>query len=182
MYYSVSLCYETFKIVLLIFIVFTAQNLPAMFYLYFILPVYLLWAVFITNKKSTLLATSRLRKNYDKLNFILMLIFYLIGLELLVSTEIIISKKYYIHMCVGIYFFQALAFFKRTVLTVSLIGISAWPYFSRAKISKILQSCWMVNCLVLSIFPLLPTIGSVTSFLLVYVSCLLYLWAYKYRF
>lgn len=59
------------------------------------------------------------------------------------------------------------AFFQRWILSVGVLFLSLWPIFGTEEstlISPKLMISWLVSCAVLAVFPLLPVIGSESSF------------------
>ncbi|KAJ9583123.1 hypothetical protein L9F63_022537, partial [Diploptera punctata] len=70
--------------------------------------------------------------------FFLLIVFYILGIETLV-----------------------ISFFHRYFLSIGILGLAAWPVVSplHKPVKKHLLVAWIVSCLFLAIFPLLPVVG-----------------------
>ncbi|XP_069814234.1 GPI ethanolamine phosphate transferase 1 isoform X2 [Dendropsophus ebraccatus] len=85
-----------------------------------------------------------------------------------------------------------LSFFYRWVLTVGLVGFAFWPVLMKLWIQvKITTVSWVLLCLLLAVFPLMPVVGrepnitlvtcAGTLALLISLACLVWLWKKRSR-
>ena len=69
-----------------------------------------------------------------------------------------------------------LSFFHRWSLSLLLVAVSLWPFTSfKLKQQRSLCVGWLVNCLALAAFPLLPTVGRNPMYMFVHVASVLVL-------
>ncbi|XP_043921116.1 GPI ethanolamine phosphate transferase 1 isoform X2 [Protopterus annectens] len=55
---------------------------------------------------------------------------------------------------------MVLSFFYRSVLTLGLIAFAGWPLFTKLWTqTRVMTVCWIVLCLLLAVFPLMPVVG-----------------------
>ena len=124
------------------------QASSPLYYFYYTIPI-LCWA-HIWRKKSIVWHTFQLARlnPVQMFKLVVLLLFGTCGLELMV-----------------------LSFFHREFLSVLLVLISLWPYFTEM-VQKQLKLCvlWTITCLMLAVFPLLPVIGRNSNYTFVSVS------------
>lgn len=110
-----------------------------MFYLHCLLPIIVWWSVVLHIR-----ASSFSFRDYSIRNVVYFLtwsVVYMAGSEVLVMS-----------------------FFERRLLSLPLLLISVWPHVTeRWRTNNITKNMWLMTCLALSIFPLLPVIGSYSN-------------------
>lgn len=121
------------------------QSSPILYYLYYTLPI-ACWSYLWTHKavvsRSWQLAKQNPSVLFKSLGAV---IFVGCGLELLV-----------------------LSFFFREVLSVMLILLSIWPFLTELGAKKLkLSLAWLITCVLLAIFPLLPVVGRNAKYIFV---------------
>ncbi|XP_067124536.1 GPI ethanolamine phosphate transferase 1-like [Centruroides vittatus] len=120
------------------------QNSPAMYYIYFLTPVFLWNLIFC---RWDLIQQAQIymeRRNYT-LKFIGIIIICIVGLELLVAS-----------------------FFRRGLLSLGLIFISLWPLTTSIRYThKFIAGLWFLTCIIMAIFPFLPVVGRQSNYTLV---------------
>ncbi|XP_023225401.1 GPI ethanolamine phosphate transferase 1-like [Centruroides sculpturatus] len=120
------------------------QNSPAMYYIYFLTPVFLWNLIFC---RWDLIQQAQIymeRRNYT-LKFIGIIIICIVGLELLVAS-----------------------FFRRGLLSLGLIFISLWPLTTSLRYThKFIAGLWFMTCIIMAIFPFLPVVGRQSNYTLV---------------
>ncbi|XP_070574124.1 GPI ethanolamine phosphate transferase 1-like [Ptychodera flava] len=119
-----------------VFILLTLQRSPAMYYIYCLLPV-VLW--------------NHAAKQYHVISDVISYIsknlwgFKLIGCGFLMAAAVEIL---------------VLSFFHRELLSVGLLGIGVFPMLtSLRKSDKVTVFCWLIICIIVAVFPLLPVVG-----------------------
>lgn len=134
--------------IILLFVTFFLlfyQSSPILYYFYYSLPI-VCWA-YVWRKRTTFQHVYQLlRQNPSRVfKVVVAIVLVLCGLELLV-----------------------LSFFFRRVLSIILLVLSLWPYFTEL-VSSHFKLCitWTVSCLLLAIFPHLPVVGRDANYLLV---------------
>ena len=60
-----------------------------------------------------------------------------------------------------VFFFKVVSFFHRFFLSVGMLGLAAWPIaFPLARPVRFpLLAGWLISCLFLAVFPVLPVVG-----------------------
>ena len=135
----------TLVLLLLTFLLLFHQSSPILHYLYYSLPI-VCWAYVWRNRTTFQRVRQLFRQNRSRMfKIVVAIVLVLCGLELLV-----------------------LSFFFRRVLSIVLLVLSVWPYFS-VLISTHLKLCisWTVSCLLLAVFPHLPVVGRDANYLFV---------------
>ena len=130
------------------FVLLLLQSSPLLYYLYYSIAV-ITWS-YLWRNKQTFVSTLKVAKQNPSETFKMAAAFLLVicGLELLV-----------------------LSFFFREVLTVLLLLLSLWPYFTWLLPHHIkLCVSWTCVCFGLAVFPLLPVVGRNANYLYVTVS------------
>lgn len=129
-----------------ILVFLAAQSKPISYYFYCLLP----FAIFdaVLKRCSILLTTLRYLKN----NGLLLKSFAFCPLAVL-SLEVVIFS-----------------FTHRQLISVGLVAMAAWKLLDNSRASN---RSWIVSCLLASLFPLLPTVGLASNYLLVYFSAAL---------
>ena len=149
---------KTVLLVATIYVLLYLQSSPLLYYFYYTIAV-ITWSYVWRNKQTMVSVLNTARHNpTSTFRIMAVFVFTLCGLELLV-----------------------LSFFFREILTVILVLLSFWPFFTPLA-SGHLKLClsWASTCLALSLFPLLPVVGRNANYLLVTVSgltavgCLIY--------
>ena len=142
---STSLPIMSFTVTLVTVLALMYQASPVLYYLYYLLPI-VCWT-YAWRRRNIIRDTWSVvfQKPTRLFKTVAALIFILCGLELLV-----------------------LSFFFRAVLTLLLLLISLWPYFTEL-MTKRLKLCiiWSITCLLLAVFPLLPVVGRNANYVLV---------------
>uniref|UniRef100_A0A670ZUX1 GPI ethanolamine phosphate transferase 1 n=1 Tax=Pseudonaja textilis TaxID=8673 RepID=A0A670ZUX1_PSETE len=111
------------------------QSLPWTYYIYCLLPVPVWYAVL--KEYPVIHVLIRFLLNVQRAQFSGFLVIYAVGIEILVFS-----------------------FFYRSTLTFGLIVFSVWPVVIRLWIqAKATVLRWILSCLLLAIFPLMPVIG-----------------------
>ena len=150
---------KTIVIVSIIFILLLLQSSPLLYYLYYGIAV-VTWSYVWRNKEAMLHVVLAAKWNpTETAKIAVAVIFAICGLELLV-----------------------LSFFFREVLTVLLLLLSLWPYFTWLTRDH-LKLClsWTCTCFALAVFPLLPVVGRNANYLyvtacgLTFVGCVIFL-------
>ncbi len=121
------------------------QSSPLLYYLYYLLPI-VCWSYAWKHRSVVYQAWSSAKLKPATVFKIIAAIFFIIcGLELLV-----------------------LSFFYRSVLSIILLFVAMWPYFTNL-VSKHMKICvlWSLLCLSLALFPLLPVVGRNANYYLV---------------
>ena len=142
---------KTSTFVLLMYFLLAVQSSPILYYLYYTLAV-LTWSYLWENRSLLMSAVQMARQNLAK-TFQVTATFFLVlcGLELLV-----------------------LSFFFREILTLLLLLLSLWPYFTQLLPDHLkLSLAWTGSCLILAIFPLLPVVGRSSNYPIVTASGLI---------
>ena len=144
---------KTTIVVSITFILLLLQSSPLLYYLYYGIAV-ITWSYVWRNNDAILYALLAAKQNPTETAKIAAAgIFAMCGLELLV-----------------------LSFFFREVLSVLLLLLSLWPYFTWLTTNHIkLCLSWTCCCLALAVFPLLPVVGRNANYLYVTVSGLTFL-------
>ncbi|XP_061446212.1 GPI ethanolamine phosphate transferase 1 isoform X3 [Rhineura floridana] len=147
-----SLFQYTFLAVgVLIAIFLLVQSLPWTYYIYCLLPVPIWYAVLKQYPVIQGLATSLL--NFQPAQFAGILLVCILGIEILVFS-----------------------FFYRSTLSFGLIAFSAWPLVTQLwNQAKTIALSWILSCLLLAVFPLMPVVGREPSISLVTTAGLLIL-------
>ncbi|XP_039212170.1 GPI ethanolamine phosphate transferase 1 isoform X2 [Crotalus tigris] len=134
--------------VLIAFFLFI-QSLPWTYYIYCLLPIPVWYAVL--KEYSAIHVLIRFLLNVQRTQFAGFLVIYAVGIEILV-----------------------LSFFYRSTLTFGLMVFSLWPVVIRMWIiAKATVLSWILSCLLLAIFPLMPVIGRESNISLVTAAGLL---------
>ena len=142
------------------FILLLLQKSPPLYYFYYGIAV-IAWSYVWRNKQTMVHALHTAKQNTaETFKIAAAIIFVLCGLELLV-----------------------LSFFFREILTVILLLLSLWPFFTSLAAGN-LRLClsWTCTCLALSIFPLLPVVGRSANYLFVTVSGITATGCFTYSF
>lgn len=129
---------------IIITVLLLVQRAPIMYYAYFLLPVVLFTTVL---SRWTLLDSVRKQvlQNTSAGSAAKWTVIAILALEILV-----------------------VAFFARSILSVGVIAIGAWPLYNGwGRIRKGLMASWMGISIVLAVFPLLPTVGKQLNYTLV---------------
>ena len=133
----------------IIWLLLLYQSSPVLYYLYYTLPV-ICWT-YVWRHRNTLSHTLKLARQNPMQMFKGVVAFFSVtcGLELFV-----------------------LSFFHREILSVVLLLISMWPYFTTELVHKQLKLCllWTVISLLLAVFPLLPVVGRDVNYIFVSLS------------
>ena len=149
---------KTAVVLTTIFLLLLLQSSPILYYFYYGIAV-ITWSYVWRNKHIMICTLLAVRLNFaSTLKTTAAIVFTLCELEFLV-----------------------LSFFFREVLTMILILLSLWPFFT-SLVSTHLKLClsWTCTCIALSVFPLLPVVGRQPNYLYVTVSgltavvCLIY--------
>nr|XP_060630689.1 GPI ethanolamine phosphate transferase 1 [Anolis sagrei ordinatus] len=145
-----SLFQSTFLAVGIFIIIFLAiQSLPWTYYIYCLLPVPIWYAVLKEYPVIQGLITFLL--NFQRTQFVGFLLVYTLGIEILVFS-----------------------FFYRAALSFGLIAFAAWPLvtqlWTKAKTTVL---SWILSCLLLAVFPLMPVVGREANLSLVTAAGLL---------
>ncbi|XP_033753855.1 GPI ethanolamine phosphate transferase 1-like isoform X2 [Pecten maximus] len=131
----------------LVFILLSVQSLPWTYYLYCLLPV-ALWTVVTLNWYVLWDCYQRLKEASPtgvSVNLCLTVVMCILGLEILVA-----------------------GFFYREVLSVGLVCMGVLPLISSPqRTDKVVCFGWMLSCLILAIFPMMPVVGRETNYYLV---------------
>ncbi|XP_070798665.1 GPI ethanolamine phosphate transferase 1 [Pituophis catenifer annectens] len=134
--------------VLIAFFLFI-QSLPWTYYIYCLLPVPVWYAVL--KEYPVIHVLIRFLLDVQRTQFAGFLVIYVVGIEILVFS-----------------------FFYRSTLTFGLIAFSVWPVVIRLWIqAKATVLSWILSCLLLAIFPLMPVIGRESNISLVTAAGLL---------
>ncbi|XP_069112966.1 GPI ethanolamine phosphate transferase 1-like isoform X2 [Argopecten irradians] len=137
----------------LVIILLSVQSLPWTYYLYCLLPV-ALWMVVTLNWHVLLDCYTRLKEASPKgflVNFFLTLVMFVLGLEILVA-----------------------GFFYRHLLSVGLVCMGMLPLLSSSHHTDwVIYVRWMMSCLILAIFPMMPVVGRDTNYYLVGIAGIL---------
>ncbi|XP_042318020.1 GPI ethanolamine phosphate transferase 1 isoform X2 [Sceloporus undulatus] len=141
--------YTFLAVGVLIAIFLVIQSLPWTYYIYCLLPVPIWYAVLKEYPVIQELITFLL--NFQRTRFVGFLLVYALGIEILVFS-----------------------FFYRAALSFGLIAFSAWPLVARlwTKAKTIVLS-WILSCLLLAVFPLMPVVGREANLSLVTAAGLL---------
>lgn len=145
-------------------IFFSVQKLPLQYYIYFSLPLFHWWKVLTSwNSWYTYIQTMKrtLGSSYfmESLKTFLMILVYIIGVIILVST-IFFLLNFSIFFLKHFSDHQIMTFFHRWYLSIGLIALALFPMGEhRKKIPTPLLICWFLSCMFLSGFPFLPVIG-----------------------
>lgn len=137
---------------IVIFLLIQGQGLEWQFNIYLLLPIILWWRVFC--RMHSWIAAFKAKQNN-----LLNLIFACLMLVLL--TEVLVA-----------------AFFQRWILSFGVLVCSLWPFCRKEKlkiISPTVLLIWLLSCVSLAVFPLLPVIGSESNIALVIFSGFLWL-------
>ncbi|XP_062986337.1 GPI ethanolamine phosphate transferase 1 [Elgaria multicarinata webbii] len=127
------------------------QSLPWTYYIYCLLPVPIWYAVLKEYPVIQGLITSLL--NFQRTEFVGFLVFCTLGIEILVFS-----------------------FFYRSALSFGLVAFSAWPLVTQLWTqAKTTVLSWILSCLLLAVFPLLPVVGREPNISLVTAAGLLVL-------
>nr|XP_056710965.1 GPI ethanolamine phosphate transferase 1 [Euleptes europaea] len=119
----------------LIVIFLLVQSLPWTYYIYCLLPVPIWYAVFKNYPVIQALATALL--SIPRAHSVGFLLASTVGIEILVFS-----------------------FFYRSTLSFGLISFAMWPLVSRRWTrAKVTVLSWILSCLLLSVFPLMPVVG-----------------------
>lgn len=138
----------TLIVTTILYVLLYLQSSPLLYYIYYTIAV-ITWSNVWRNKQTIVTVLNTAKHNITStFRIIAVLVFTLCGLELLV-----------------------LSFFFREILTLILVLLSFWPFFTPLT-SGHLKLClsWTCTCLALSVFPLLPVVGRNANYLLVSVS------------
>ncbi|XP_034776962.2 GPI ethanolamine phosphate transferase 1 [Acipenser ruthenus] len=111
------------------------QASPLTYYIYCLLPVPIWYAVCKEYRTCKELLNSV--KSYPLTQSIGLLVMFIVGIELLVVS-----------------------FFYRAMLTLGLVALTGWPIVSKLWAqTKTWSVCWILACLFLAMFPLMPVVG-----------------------
>ncbi|BFZ12644.1 hypothetical protein BsWGS_15683 [Bradybaena similaris] len=124
------------------------QSLPAMYYIYSLMPV-ALWYKAFAGWKLLYYATKSVATHDTFTGFGISILFCIAGLELSIQS-----------------------FYNRELISFILLALSAWPltavllhHNARASVSTSVG--WSVTCLLVAVFPVLPVVGQETQYSLV---------------
>uniref|UniRef100_L7M6U1 GPI ethanolamine phosphate transferase 1 n=1 Tax=Rhipicephalus pulchellus TaxID=72859 RepID=L7M6U1_RHIPC len=120
------------------------QNARVMYYFYFLIPI-VLWTMVFYELDVYYEAKAYLRRFDVKMWFVTMTVVAILAMELVVIT-----------------------FFYRGIMSLGLLVIGCWPFSTT--LSKKMCCTWLIGCIVLGIFPLLPVIGKQHNYTLVTLS------------
>ena len=135
----------TLALLFVVYCLLFYQASPVLYYFYYTLPV-ACWS-YVLRRRATLRRAHLLLSQNTSRTFrvIVAIAFVIVGLELLV-----------------------LSFFFRRVLSVMLIFVSLWPYFTELVSSRFkLCVAWTISCLLLAVFPFLPVVGRDANYVFV---------------
>ena len=135
----------TLALLFLTFLLLFYQSCPILYYFYYMLPI-VCWS-YVWRRRTLFQRVHLLLKQNPKRMFrvLVAIVFVLFGLELLV-----------------------LCFFFRRVLSVILLFISLWPYFTELTSAHVkLCVTWSISCLLLAVFPHLPVVGRDANYIFV---------------
>ncbi|XP_069359689.1 GPI ethanolamine phosphate transferase 1 [Maniola hyperantus] len=129
------------------------QSLPVQYYIYFLMPIFL-W-IYALTPVNLWIQTLNLLKNKRRI--------YFLGIEILCYTLGSIAL--------------GLALTHRWVLSIPLLGMSLWPFFSASihKLPKLVCVAWPIGCVSLSVFSFTPVIGKDSCIELVVLAGLIWL-------
>ena len=139
---------KTLAFMLLTFFVLLYQSCPFLYYFYYTLPT-ICWSYVWRQKTTFRHVYQLLKQNPTRIFKVFVAIFFVLcGLEFLV-----------------------LSFFFRRVLSIILLLVSLWPYFTTL-VSTHLKLCvaWTVSCLLLAVFPHLPVVGRDANYTFVVIA------------
>ncbi|XP_050344362.1 GPI ethanolamine phosphate transferase 1 [Nymphalis io] len=143
--------FSTVMFVVLFLIVYV-QSLPIQYYIYFLLPIFL-WKLALT-PFSLWLETLSILENNKKL--------YMLGVEVLCYV--------FGSLLLG------LALTHRWALSIPLLGMGLWPFFSSSvHLNNLLSTAWTIGCMLLSIFSFMPVVGKDVWIELVILAALIWL-------
>ncbi|UYV76406.1 PIGN [Cordylochernes scorpioides] len=134
--------YPLALLVILVLYLVNVQELPLMYNVYFLTPIFLWYAVFL-KQDHYLKAYHYVVDNEGEFIFFGVCVLTLVGLEVLV-----------------------MAFTSRKALCVGLWGLSLWPLLS-GTMNTMLGKVWVGVTLALSVFPVLPVVGRESQYGLV---------------
>nr|XP_050049982.1 GPI ethanolamine phosphate transferase 1-like [Dermacentor andersoni] len=120
------------------------QNARFMYYFYFLIPI-VLWTMVFYELDVYYEAKAYLRRFDVKMWFVALTLVAIFAMELVVIT-----------------------FFYRGIMSLGLLVIGCWPFST--SLSKKMSCAWLIGCIVLGIFPLLPVIGKQHNYTLVTLS------------
>uniref|UniRef100_T1JMX3 GPI ethanolamine phosphate transferase 1 n=1 Tax=Strigamia maritima TaxID=126957 RepID=T1JMX3_STRMM len=141
----------------LILYLLKARQVSVQYYAYFLIPITLLTAI------------------YRRLNV------FKIAIKLMKEQSL--QKSLFFKSIATIFVLEVLvaSFFHRSILTCGLLGISFWSWFSPLRLNnKKMCILWTVSVLCVSFFPLLPIVGKITNYYLVFFSSWLSLFCIIY--
>ena len=133
---------KTAVFTLLTFILLFLQVSPPLYYLYYAIPL-LSWSYLWRNRDSLRGALSLAKQTQAKTFKVLA-----VSLSVLCGLEILV-----------------VSFFHREMLSILLLFLSGWPYFTKL-LSSHLRLCltWSFLCISLAVFPLLPVMGRTANY------------------
>ncbi|XP_020642340.3 GPI ethanolamine phosphate transferase 1 isoform X1 [Pogona vitticeps] len=127
--------YTFLAVGVLIAIFLLIQSLPWTYYIYCLLPVLLWYAVLKEYPVIQEVITFLLK--FQRTQFVGFLLVFTLGIEILVCS-----------------------FFYRSALSFGLITFSAWPLVTKPWTQvKVTALSWILSCLLLAVFPLMPIVG-----------------------
>ncbi|XP_068626313.1 GPI ethanolamine phosphate transferase 1 [Battus philenor] len=137
---------------LIIYLVYV-QNLPYLYYIYFLMPVFL-WTNAFLSFNLWIHTFQRLRNNRSILQIFTEILCYVIGS-----------------------FAMGLSFTHRWMLSIPLLSMGIWPCFSSSlfQLPRSLLSFWMFGCMSLSMFSFIPVVGKEVTIELVVIAGLIWI-------
>ncbi|XP_038077631.1 GPI ethanolamine phosphate transferase 1-like [Patiria miniata] len=135
-----------------IVVLLTIQSSPLMYYVYCLLPV----PLWYTAAKQYRVFYRAISHTVSTIGFCKVIGYLVLGV---IAMEIVV-----------------LSMFWREVLSLGLVGIALWPFFTELrKHSKGLVAGWTVSCLAVAVFPMLPVVGRDANINLVTLAGVLFL-------